>query len=185
MLHALLIDDDEDFLAGLAEIASQEGFAVTTAGSLKEARDHLSREPVDVAVVDLALPDGEGIELLQELKDMPGTDVIIISGVATVDSAIEALRLGALDYLTKPLDTAPPEGRARQRRARALAQGGGRIAPRRAAEVRPLRADDRKLAADAEGLRPDREGRPHGRHGASSPARAAPARSSSPRRSSS
>ena len=104
MLQALLIDDNDDFLAGLAEIASQEGFAVTTVGSLKEARDHLSREPVDIAVVDLALPDGEGIELLRELQDTPGTDVIMISGVATVDSAIEALRLGALDYLTKPLD---------------------------------------------------------------------------------
>jgi len=105
MLHALLIDDNDDFLTGLAELAKQEGFAVSTAGSLKEARDHLSRQPVDIVVVDLALPDGEGIELLEELKDTPGTEVIIISGVATVDSAIEALRLGALDYLTKPLDT--------------------------------------------------------------------------------
>ena len=105
MLRALLIDDDNDFLRGLAEIARQEGFAVTSTGTLKGARALLSQEPVDIALVDLALPDGEGIELLKELKDTPGTDVIIISGVATVDSAIEALRLGALDYLTKPLDT--------------------------------------------------------------------------------
>jgi two-component system response regulator AtoC len=105
MLHALLVDDNGDFLAGLAEIAEQEGFAVATAGSLKEARDHFSRGPVDIAIVDLALPDGEGIELLKEFKDTLGTDVIIVSGVATVESAIEALRFGALDYLTKPLDT--------------------------------------------------------------------------------
>jgi two-component system, NtrC family, response regulator AtoC len=104
MLNALLIDDNEDFLAGLAELAEQEGFAVTTAGCLKDAREHLSRESVDIAVVDLRLPDGEGIELLEELRETPGTDVIIISGEATVDSAIQALRLGALDYLTKPLD---------------------------------------------------------------------------------
>jgi two-component system response regulator AtoC len=104
MLRALFIDDDRDFITGLAQIATQEGFAVTTAGSLKEAREQLSREPTDIVVVDLALPDGLGIELLEELKDTAGTDVIIISGVATVDSAIEALRLGALDYLTKPLD---------------------------------------------------------------------------------
>ncbi len=116
MLNAHLIDDDDDFLSGLAEIAKQEGFAVTTSRSLKEAREHLSREPVDIVVVDLSLPDGQGIELLQELKDAPGTDVIIISGVATVDSAIEALRLGALDYLTKPLDT----GRLRAVLANAL-----------------------------------------------------------------
>ena len=104
MLRALLIDDDEGFLAGLAEVAEQEGFAVENAGSLKEARDRLSRGPVDIVVADLALPDGRGTELLEELKDTMGTDVIIISGVATLDSAIEALRLGALDYLTKPLD---------------------------------------------------------------------------------
>ena len=50
------------------------------------------------------LPDGDGIELLRELKETSSSDVIIVSGMATVDSAIEALRLGALDYLTKPLD---------------------------------------------------------------------------------
>ena len=105
MLQAILIDDDDDFLAGLAEIAEQEGFSVTTAGSLKEARDHLASTPIDIALVDLVLPDGEGLELLRELKEMQSTDVIIISGAATVDSAIEALRQGALDYLTKPLDT--------------------------------------------------------------------------------
>ena len=81
MLRALLIDDDEDFLAGLAEVAEQEGFAVEYAGSLKEARDRLSRGPVDIVVADLALPDGRGTVLLEELKDTVGTDVIIISGV--------------------------------------------------------------------------------------------------------
>jgi DNA-binding NtrC family response regulator len=103
MLHALLVDDDDDFLAGLTEIAEQEGFAVATVGTLEAARDHLSREPVDIAVVDLALPDGKGTALLEELRDTT-TDAIIVSGVATLDSAIDALRLGALDYLTKPLD---------------------------------------------------------------------------------
>jgi DNA-binding NtrC family response regulator len=118
MLHALLIDDDNDFLAGLAEIAAQEGFEVATAGTLKEAREHLLRGSIDITVVDLALPDGQGTELLQELKDTSGTDVIIVSGVATVDSAIEALRLGALDYLTKPLDT---------RRLRAVLANAARV----------------------------------------------------------
>ncbi len=105
MLHALLIDDDEDFLAGLAEIARQEGFEVATAGSLQEARNCLARESIDIALVDLALPDGQGVDLLLELKDIAGTDVVLISGAATVESAIMALRQGALDYLTKPLDT--------------------------------------------------------------------------------
>src|SRR5690349_3924354 len=101
MLRALIVDDDPDFAAGMAEIAKQEGFTASTAGSLEEARAILSQAPADIAVVDLALPDGEGVDLLQELRDIPGTDVVLISGVATVDSAIAALRLGALDYLTK------------------------------------------------------------------------------------
>jgi len=108
MLHALLVDDDDDFLGGLAEITKQEGFEVTLAHSLKEARERIAGAPVDLVVIDLILPDGEGIGLLKELKDPTGdpkgSDVIIISGVATVNSAIDALRLGALDYLTKPLD---------------------------------------------------------------------------------
>ena len=135
MLHALLIDDDEDLRTGLAEIATQEGFAVTTAGSLKEAREHLSRESVDVALIDLGLPDGTGTDLLAELKDMPGTDVIIITGAATVDSAIEALRVGALDYLTKPLDT---------RRLRAVLANAARVRSLKE-EVGTLRTELRRF----------------------------------------
>jgi DNA-binding NtrC family response regulator len=104
MLRALFIDDDADFLEGVSEVAAQEGFAVTGARSIREAREHLAKDPPDLVLVDLALPDGSGIDLLRELKDTSSVDVIIVSGVATVDSAIEALRLGALDYLTKPLD---------------------------------------------------------------------------------
>jgi len=135
MLNALIVDDDEDFLSGLSEIARQEGFAVETAGSLKEAREHLARNPVDIVLVDLALPDGPGTALLEELKDAAGTDVIIISGVATVDSAIEALRQGALDYLTKPLDT---------RRLRAVLANTARIRTLKD-EVSTLRGELRKF----------------------------------------
>jgi DNA-binding NtrC family response regulator len=98
------VDDDTDFLSGITEIARQEGFGVNAARSLKEAREHLANGPADLVVIDLMLPDGEGIELLRELKDTSSSDVVLVSGMATVDSAIEALRLGALDYLTKPLD---------------------------------------------------------------------------------
>jgi two-component system response regulator AtoC len=104
MLTALFVDDDADFLQGVTEIAAQEGFAVTGAPSLNDAREHLATGPVDLVMIDLVLPDGDGISLLRELKETTSSDVIIVSGVATVDSAIEALRLGALDYLTKPLD---------------------------------------------------------------------------------
>jgi DNA-binding NtrC family response regulator len=104
MLRAIFIDDDADFLAGVSEVAMQEGFSVTGARSLKEAREHLAAGPADLIMIDLMLPDGDGIGLLREIKETCSSDVIMVSGMATVDSAIEALRLGALDYLTKPLD---------------------------------------------------------------------------------
>ena len=80
MLHALLVDDDNDFLTGLAEITKQEGFGVMLAHSLEEARECIGRGPVDLVVIDLMLPDGKGIGLLKELKDTTRSDVIIISG---------------------------------------------------------------------------------------------------------
>ena len=104
MLRALFVDDDADFLSGVSEIARQEGFEVSSARSLEEARVRLASGPADLVIVDLMLPDGEGVDLLRELKETSTADVVLVSGMATVGSAIEALRLGALDYLTKPLD---------------------------------------------------------------------------------
>ncbi len=105
MLAALFVDDDLDFIEGLSEIASQEGFEVASAQSLAGARKHLATSSADLVFIDLVLPDGNGVELLRELKENSGADVVMVSGMATVSSAIEALRLGALDYLTKPLDS--------------------------------------------------------------------------------
>ena len=104
MPTALFIDDDADFLQGVVEVATQEGFVVAVAHTLGEAREHLASTPADLVLIDLVLPDGDGLDLLRDLKEASRSDVILVSGMATVDSAIEALRLGALDYLTKPLD---------------------------------------------------------------------------------
>ena len=104
MLNALFVDDDVDFLAGLSEVMADQGFEVSTAHSLEQARQSLSSRPADVVLLDLRLPDGDSVGLLREIKASTTSDVILVSGVATVDSAIEALRLGALDYLTKPVD---------------------------------------------------------------------------------
>ncbi len=104
MAEALLIDDDVSFQAALAELVRAEGFSVETAASLGEARAFLGEHTPDLALVDLKLPDGSGLELLREIDSSVATEIVLITGHATVDSAVEALRSGASDYLTKPVD---------------------------------------------------------------------------------
>src|SRR5213593_3088108 len=104
MADALLVDDDVSFQAALAELVRAEGFSVETAASLGEARAFLGEHTPDLALVDLKLPDGSGLELLREIDSSVATEIVLITGHATVDSAVEALRRGASDYLTKPVD---------------------------------------------------------------------------------
>jgi DNA-binding NtrC family response regulator len=104
MLLALIVDDDADLREALAGIARLEGFDTETAGSLAEARARLGQRLPAVILSDLVLPDGNGIELLQDLSGTPRPDVILVTGNATVDSAVSAIREGVLDYLIKPVD---------------------------------------------------------------------------------
>ncbi len=104
MLHALLVDDDVNFALGLAEVVGREGFATKTANTLKEAKAEIAKSVPDVLLVDLHLPDGSGLDLFKELEGSPGAEIILITGQATVDTAVEAMRRGASDYLIKPVD---------------------------------------------------------------------------------
>ena len=104
MSRALVVDDDLGFRMGVAELVQREGFAVVTANSLAEARQHLQSDPPGLVLVDLMLPDGSGLDLLADLPPGGGTEVIVITGHASVDAVIEALRRGVLDFLTKPID---------------------------------------------------------------------------------
>src|SRR6201991_4697530 len=104
MAHALIVDDDADVVDWLQEVARMEGFTVARAHSLRDARIELGRQRPDVLLTDLRLPDGEGIELVRELDKPEATEVIVVTGHATVDSAVAALRAGASDYLVKPAD---------------------------------------------------------------------------------
>jgi two-component system, NtrC family, response regulator HydG len=106
MPRALIVDDDPGFLAGLAELVKREGFDVTCAGSLKQAREEIASNPPDILLVDLNLPDGRGLSLLQALEPASAPEVVLITGSASVETAVEALRLGVADYLTKPVDFA-------------------------------------------------------------------------------
>jgi DNA-binding NtrC family response regulator len=104
MPHLLLVDDDPEALEWLSELAKAEGFSVSQADSLRAARIHLSRLQPDLLLTDLQLPDGKGMDLVNDLETRDSTEVVLITGHASVESAVEALRLGATDYMVKPVD---------------------------------------------------------------------------------
>jgi len=106
MPHALVIDDDAEFQEAIGEVVAQEGFAVETAPSLEAARLLLAKQIPDLVFVDLTLPDGNGLELLGEFAGSPSTEVVVLTGHATVKSVIGAFRDGVSDYMTKPVDLA-------------------------------------------------------------------------------
>ena len=104
--RALIVDDDPGFLLGLAELVRREGFTVASAGSLKQAREEIAASPPDILLVDLHLPDGSGLDLLDAFEPTTAPEVVLITGDASVETAVDALRRGAIDYLTKPVDFA-------------------------------------------------------------------------------
>jgi DNA-binding NtrC family response regulator len=101
--RVLVVDDDADFRDSLALLVAREGFTVTEASSIEEARARLVEHPPDVMFVDLKLPDGSGLDLLVT-EEGPRPEIVVITGNATIEAAVDALRQGALDFLTKPVD---------------------------------------------------------------------------------
>ena len=104
MPHALIVDDEPDVVGWMSEVVQAEGYTVATADSLRNARAQLVRQTPDVLLTDLQLPDGRGTDLVHDLESPGQTEVVVITGHASVDSAIEAVRIGATDYLIKPVD---------------------------------------------------------------------------------
>ncbi|RZS78801.1 sigma-54-dependent transcriptional regulator [Pigmentiphaga kullae] len=104
MPHVLIVDDEPNTRAALAEIVGAEGFTTAVAGDLREARIQIVRQSPDVVLTDLKLPDGSGMDLFKELDPSIPVEVILITGHASVESAVDALRLGAADYLIKPIN---------------------------------------------------------------------------------
>jgi len=132
---ALVVDDDHGFRSSLGLLVGREGFEVREAADLKQARDRLGETAADVVLVDRGLPDGDGIELLHDERLAADSDFVVITGNASVDSAVQALRVGALDYLTKPIDHS---------RLKSILAGVSRTRRFRA-EVRSLRGELRQL----------------------------------------
>jgi len=102
-LHVLVVDDDAAVRQTCCTIAEGMGCAVVGAGTITQARRILKLRKVDVVLLDLKLPDGGGLALLEQVNSLyPETAVVVMTAFATVSSAVEAMRIGARDYLTKP-----------------------------------------------------------------------------------
>jgi two-component system nitrogen regulation response regulator NtrX len=100
----LIVDDEPGIRSSLAAILEDEGYGVASAGTAGEAAQRLVGEAFDAVLLDLWLPDRDGLELLAELRERGcETPVIVISGHGTVDTAVQAIRLGACDFLEKPM----------------------------------------------------------------------------------
>jgi DNA-binding NtrC family response regulator len=99
----LLVDDEEQFLETLAERMRARGMEVTTATSAAEALKKVAQESYDAVILDLLMPQIDGIETLGILKKKnPDIQVILLTGHASVEKGVEAMKLGATDFLEKP-----------------------------------------------------------------------------------
>src|SRR5262245_31531430 len=104
MREALIIEDEPNERLGLSALLDAEGFRTRTADSLAAARRRLAETVPELVLLDLSLPDGSGLELMDDLGGASRPDVIVLTGHATVESAVQAIRAGARDYLVKPVE---------------------------------------------------------------------------------
>ncbi len=105
-LSILIVEDDADYRSSVATLLDRDGYRLHEAGTLAKARELFSEVEPDVVLLDLGLPDGSGLELLADADLASRTEFVIMTGDTALESAIEALRKGALDYLPKPVDRA-------------------------------------------------------------------------------
>ena len=104
-LKMMLVDDETRFLTTTRKLLEKRGFDVQTASSGGEALELLRKNPVHVVILDVKMPGMDGVATLREIKrQFPMVEVIMLTGHATVESAIDGLKSGAVDYLMKPAD---------------------------------------------------------------------------------
>ena len=110
MPHALVVDDDADAASSLRDLIAGEQLTVATAHNLRDARRQISLQQPDILLLDLRLPDGNGMDLLADPQLMANTEVVLCTGHASLETSVQALRLGAADYLTKPINLKQLQG---------------------------------------------------------------------------
>lgn len=102
--HILIVDDEENTRIGLSKLLMQEGFQVDSAASGQEALDYMRQRRVNLVISDINMPDMGGLAFLKELsRRFPSTNVIMITAYGGVESYLEAMNLGAFEYLHKPV----------------------------------------------------------------------------------
>ena len=146
MARILVGDDEADIRSLLDEILTEEGYSVQVAADAVQARAKRSNDPLDLVLLDIWMPETDGITLLREWsadKDLTPCPVVMMSGHGTVETAVEATRLGAFDFIEKPVSLA----KLLRVVERALASGGitkksisGRMLPDLLAPVGKSRA---------------------------------------------
>ena len=103
----LLVDDEEDFLEVMGERLAARGIDVTTSISAEDALDHIDKDIFDAVILDLQMPGMDGMDALKKIKQRhPEIQVILLTGHATVEKGVEAIKLGAMDFVEKPADLA-------------------------------------------------------------------------------
>ncbi|MGB4813183.1 MAG: response regulator transcription factor [Methylophilaceae bacterium] len=101
----LLVDDDEAFLSVLSSAMKKRGFMVTTANSAESGFELAKTDPPEFAVVDLKMGGNSGLVLVRQLASLDaGTRIVVLTGFASITTAVEAIKLGATHYLAKPVD---------------------------------------------------------------------------------
>jgi DNA-binding NtrC family response regulator len=114
----LLVDDEKDFVDALAERMRARDMDVSTSTSAKEALKKVDTDSYDAVVLDLMMPEMDGLEALRIIKEKdPKIQVILLTGKATVKAGVEAIKLGALDLLEKPADIKTLTEKIKQARA--------------------------------------------------------------------
>ncbi len=109
--HALVVDDERDIRELLTLTLGRMGLAVDTAASLEQAREQLARQRYDLCLTDMNLPDGSGLTLVAEIAQrFPQTPVAMITAHGNVEAAVEALKAGAFDFVSKPVELAVLRG---------------------------------------------------------------------------
>jgi DNA-binding NtrC family response regulator len=139
-MRIMLVDDEERFLTTTQKLLARKGVDVVTATSGSEALDKLTTEKVHVVILDVKMPGMDGIATLKAIKEShPLIEVIMLTGHATVESAVDGLKLGATDYLMKPSDIDELVGKAEEAYAkRKVLEEKLRVAQSRIVQKSPL-----------------------------------------------